>query len=132
MRPSGSVALASRVARREAAATPATPRKHPGEGSSGYDQGVRDFHPSRSLLLLAVIGASLLLPGVAHLRLGAGVQGVGFLSVTAVLSVVQFTAPFVERPSIAVLFSGSAFAVGWLVSLVAARSAARFVHAGRV
>jgi hypothetical protein len=92
---------------------------------------VLGFHPSRSLLLLGVIGVSLLLPGVAHLRLGAGVRGVGFLSVTAVLSVVQFAAPFVERPSVAVMFSGSAFAVGWLVSLVAARSAARFVRAGR-
>jgi hypothetical protein len=88
-------------------------------------------HPSRWLLLLVVIGASLLLPGVAHLRLGDGVRGVGFLSVTAVLSAVQFAAPFLERPSIAVMFSGSAFAVGLLVSVVAARSAARFVHAGR-
>jgi hypothetical protein len=87
------------------------------------------FHPSRSLPLLAVVAASLVLPGVAHLRLGAAVSGLVFLLLTAVLSAIQFAAPFVERPSVAVVFSGSAFAVGWLVSLVAARSAARLVRA---
>lgn len=86
------------------------------------------FRPSPFLLLLAVVAASLLLPGVAHLRLGAAVNGLMFLLLTVVLSTVQFAAPFVERPSIAAVFSGSAFAVGWLVSLVAARSAARLVN----
>jgi len=84
---------------------------------------------SRFLLLLVVVAASLLLPGVAHLRLGAAFTGLGFLLLTAVLSTIQFAAPFIERPSIAVVYSGSAFAVGWLVSLVAARSAARLLHA---
>jgi hypothetical protein len=87
------------------------------------------FHPSRSLLLFAAVAASLVLPGIAHLRLGAAVSGLTFLLLTAVLSAIQFAAPFFERPSIAVVFSGSAFAVGWLVSLAAARSAARLVRA---
>jgi hypothetical protein len=87
------------------------------------------FRSPPSLLLLVVIAASLLLPGIAHLRLGAAVTGLVFLLLTAVLSAVQFASPFVERPSIAIVSSGSAFAVGWLVSLVAARSAARLVHA---
>jgi hypothetical protein len=87
------------------------------------------FHPSRPLLLLAVVAASLVLPGIAHLRLGAAVSGLIFLLLTLALSAIQFAAPFFERPSVAVLFSGSAFAVGWLVSLVAARSAARLVRA---
>jgi hypothetical protein len=87
------------------------------------------FHPSRSLPLLVVVAASLVLPGIAHLRLGAAVSGLVFLVLTAVLSAIQFAAPFVERPSVAVVFSGSAFAVGWLVSVVAARSAARLVRA---
>jgi len=93
---------------------------------------MKGLHPSRSLLLLAAVAASLLLPGVAHLRLGAAARGLVFLCLTAMLSAVQFAAPFLERPSIAVVYSGSAFAVGCLVSVVAARSAAGFVHARRI
>lgn len=85
--------------------------------------------PSRSPLLLIAVAASLVLPGIAHLRLGAAVSGLLFLLVTAVLSAVEFAAPFLERPSVAVTFSGSAFALGCVVSVVAARSAARLVHA---
>lgn len=85
--------------------------------------------PFRSPLVLVAVGASLLLPGIAHVRLGAVLSGAGFLLLTAVLSTIQFAAPFIERPAAAVILSGSAFAVGWLVSLVAARSAARLVRA---
>ncbi len=84
---------------------------------------------SRSPLLLLAVGVSLLVPGLAHLRLGAAVSGLLFLLLTAALSAVQFAAPFVERPSTAVLYSGSAFALGCVVSLLAARSAARLVNA---
>ena len=88
-----------------------------------------DSHRSRSLLPLLAVAASLVLPGVAHLRLGAAVSGLSFLLVTALLSAVQFTAPLLERPSIAVACSGSAFALGCVVSVLAARSAARLVQA---
>ena len=84
---------------------------------------------SRSPLLLVAVGASLLLPGIAHLRSGAAVNGLVFLLLTAVLSAVQFAAPLVERPSIAVGFSASAFALGCVLSVMAARSAARLVRA---
>jgi hypothetical protein len=83
---------------------------------------------SRSFLIMAiVIGASLLLPGIAHLRLGAALSGFVFLLVTGLLSAVQFAAPFLEPTARAALFSGIAFGLGWLVSLLAARSAARLV-----
>jgi hypothetical protein len=84
---------------------------------------------SGSLLPLLAVAASLLVPGIAHLRLGAAVSGLLFLLLTAVLSAVQFAAPLLERPSTAVAYSGSAFALGCIVSLVAARSAARLVQA---
>lgn len=87
------------------------------------------FHPSRRLLLVVVLAASLVLPGIAHLRLGAAASGLVFLIVTAALSAIQFGAPFVEPTEPAALFSGVAFALGGLVSLVAARSAARLVRA---
>jgi len=85
-------------------------------------------HSSHRLLLAAVVAASLLLPGIAHLRLGAALSGLAFLLVTAVLSAIQFAAPIVEPTAQAALFSGIAFALGWLVSLVAARSAARLLR----
>ena len=85
------------------------------------------FPRSRTLLLLAVVGGSLLLPGIAHLRLGAALSGLAFLLAAAALTAIQFAAPFMERPELAVAFSGSAFAIGCVVSLVAARSAARLV-----
>ena len=107
----------------------APPRSAVGDLRDGTIKRMVGFRPSPFLLLVVVVAASLLLPGVAHLRLGAAVNGLVFLLLTAVLSAIQFAAPFVERPSIAVVSSGSAFAVGWLVSLVAARSAARLVHA---
>ena len=97
-------------------------------GSAGYSPRVLPFSPSRRLLLVAVIAASLVLPGIAHLRLGAAVSGVVFLLVTGALAAIQFGAPFVEPAAQAALFSGIAFALGWLVSLVAARSAARLVR----
>jgi hypothetical protein len=78
--------------------------------------------------MVAVVGASMLLPGIAHLRLGAALSGFTFLLVTGVLSVIQFAAPFVEPTARAALFSGIAFALGWPVSVAAARSAARLVR----
>ena len=84
--------------------------------------------PSRAVPVVAV-AASLLLPGIAHLRLGAALSGLLFLFLTALLSAVQFAAPLLERPSTAVAYSGAAFALGCVVSLVAARSAARLARA---
>jgi hypothetical protein len=78
---------------------------------------------------VVAVGASLLLPGIAHLRFRAVVDGLVFLSLTALLSAIQFAAPFVERPPVAIVLSGSAFGLGWIVSVAAARSAARLVHA---
>jgi hypothetical protein len=101
----------------------------PGPASPGYNAGSVQFNPSRRVLLLAVITASLVLPGIAHLRLGAAVSGLAFLVVTAALGVVQFGAPFFEPTAQAALYSGIAFVLGWPVSLMAARSAARLVHA---
>jgi hypothetical protein len=82
-------------------------------------------HP---LVLAAVVAASLLLPGIAHLRLGAALSGLAFLLVTAALSTIQFAAPIVEPTARAALFSSIAFALGWLVSILAARSAARLLR----
>jgi len=75
-----------------------------------------------------VVAASLLLPGIAHLRLGAALSGLAFLLVTAVLSAIQFAAPVIEPTERAAFVSSIAFALGWLVSLVAARSAARLLR----
>lgn len=86
---------------------------------------------SHRLLLAAVVGSSVLLPGIAHLRLGAVLSGLAFLLVTAVLSAIQFAAPIIEPTARAALLSSVAFALGWLVSLVAARSAARLLRTGR-
>lgn len=82
----------------------------------------------RLLVMVAVVGASMLLPGIVHLRLGAALSGCIFLLVTGVLSVIQFAAPFVEPTARAALLSGIAFALGWLVSVAAARSAARLMR----
>jgi hypothetical protein len=82
-------------------------------------------HP---LVLAAVVAASLLLPGIAHLRLGAALSGLAFLLVTAALGAIQFAAPIVEPTARAALLSSIAFALGWLVSLLAARSAARLLR----
>jgi hypothetical protein len=85
---------------------------------------------SHRLVVAAVVASSLLLPGIAHLRLGAVLSGFAFLLVTAVLSAIQFAAPIIEPTAQAALLSSIAFALGWLVSLVAARSAARLLHTG--
>jgi len=78
------------------------------------------------LLTLAVC-CSALLPGSVHLRLGLVADGLIYLAVVAVLNVVQFGAPFFETAGAAAVSSGTAFALGWVVSAVAARSAARLV-----
>ena len=86
------------------------------------------FHPSRRVVLVATLAVTLVLPGIAHIRLGAAASGLAFLVVAAGLSAIQFGAPFVEPNGRAAIFSGLAFALGWLVSLVAARSVARLVR----
>jgi hypothetical protein len=83
---------------------------------------------SHPLVFAAVVAVSLLLPGIAHLRLGAALSGLAFLLVTAVLSAIQFAAPIIEPTARAALLSSIAFALGWLVSLAAARSAARLLR----
>ena len=103
-----------------------TPSEGLPPGSRATDMHCVNARPY--LRYLFVVGASLLVPGVAHLRLGAAVNGLAFLFVTAVLSTIQFGAPFVEPAARAALCSGVAFGLGWLVSLVAARSAARLVR----
>lgn len=74
-----------------------------------------------------VVCCSALLPGAAHLRLGAFGDGLGYLSVVGLLNLVQFGAPCVETPAAAAASSGTAFALGWVISALAARSAARLV-----
>ena len=83
--------------------------------------------PPGRLIRLVVIGISLILPGIAHIRLGAVVTGAAFLLLTALLSAVQFGVPFIDPTPDGALFSGAAFALGWLVSVAAARSAARLI-----
>jgi len=83
----------------------------------------------RPLFFLFVCAASFMLPGIAHLRLGAARVGLAYLAVVLMLSTVQFGAPFVERPAEAALFVSVAFTLGWVVSLVATRSAVRLVRA---
>jgi hypothetical protein len=83
----------------------------------------------RPLVFLIVCAASFMLPGVAHLRLGAARAGLVYLAVVLMLSTVQFGAPFVERPAEAALAVSVAFTLGWVVSLVATRSAVRLVRA---
>ena len=93
-----------------------------GDGISALPQ-----QRSRRVLVL-VVTASVLIPGVAHLRLGAVWDGLVYLAVVGLLSAAQFGAPFVEPTTrAAALLAGVAFGLGWLLSLVAARSAARLV-----
>ena len=80
--------------------------------------------------MLVVVAASALLPGIAHLRLGAVNDGLAYLGVLAALNAVQFGAPVVDPDHAgAALAAGVAFGLGWALSLVAARSAARLVPA---
>ena len=84
----------------------------------------------RKLLLVLAVGASLLLPGIAHLRLGRARVGAVYLLVTVLLTGVQFSSPFWEpHLATAALISGIAFGVGWVLSAAAAHGAARLVLA---
>jgi hypothetical protein len=85
---------------------------------------------SRRALVLAAVAASALVPGLVHLRLGAVGEGLFYLFLLALLNAAQFGAPFLEPdPARAALLAGVAFALGWPLSLVAARSAVRLVRA---
>lgn len=77
--------------------------------------------------MVAVVAISALIPGAAHFRLGALSGGVAYLASAALLTGVQIAAPILERPAQAALVSGTAFALGWVVSALAARSAAQLI-----
>jgi len=88
------------------------------------------LYAHRPLLLALAVGVSLLLPGVAHLRLGRVRIGLAYLVVLAAINVAQFGAPFLEpHIATAALISGVAFGLGWVLSAAAAQSAARLVLA---
>jgi hypothetical protein len=93
--------------------------------------GIAPLPPHRSrLLFLALVVASALVPGVVHLRLGAVFDGLVYLTLLVVLNCAQFGAPFLEpSTSGAALLAGVAFALGFPLSILAARSAARLVPA---
>jgi len=83
----------------------------------------------RGRVVVAVtVAVSVLVPGLAHLRLGAVADGVAYLLLFGVLSAVQIAAPLAERPASAALHASLAFGLGWVVSLQAARSAVRLVR----
>lgn len=82
----------------------------------------------RGITILLVIAVSALVPGAAHLRLGSLTGGVAYLGSAALLTGVQVAAPIVDASAAqAALISGTAFALGWVLSALAARSAARLV-----
>ena len=69
-----------------------------------------------------------LVPGIAHLRLGAARTGLLYLFVVAGLSTVQFGAPFFESPAKAALAVSLSFGLGWVVSVLATRSTVRLLR----
>jgi hypothetical protein len=82
----------------------------------------------RRLTVLLVLAVSVLVPGAAHLRLGALSGGIAYMGSAAALTAVQVLAPLVDAHAAqAALVSGTAFALGWVVSAHAARSASRLV-----
>ena len=90
-------------------------------------------HPSRSRrLVLLAAAVSALVPGAAHLRLGAIAEGIVYLVVLGALNAAQFGAPFLlPTAGAAALVAGAAFALGFPLSAVAARSAVRLASARR-
>ena len=81
----------------------------------------------RRLTVFGVVAISALIPGAVHFRLGALWGGLTYLGAAALLTAVQVAAPIFERPALAALVSGTAFGLGWVVSALAARSAAQLV-----
>jgi hypothetical protein len=80
--------------------------------------------------VVAAVAASALLPGTAHLRLGAVPDGLVYLAALAVVNAAQFGAPFLEPTAqAAATLAGLAFVLGLILSVVAARSAARLARA---
>ncbi|MGH3048922.1 MAG: hypothetical protein ACRDLK_02110 [Gaiellaceae bacterium] len=77
-------------------------------------------------MVLIVAAVSALVPGIVHLRLGAVADGIVFLAVLALLNAAQFGAPFLD-PDAATsgVVVAAAFALGFPLSALAARSAAR-------
>jgi hypothetical protein len=77
-------------------------------------------------MVLIVAAVSALVPGIVHLRLGAVADGIVFLAVLAVLNAAQFGAPFLDPDAASAgLVVAAAFALGFPLSALAARSAAR-------
>ena len=83
----------------------------------------------RALLLTLIVVASALLPGIAHLRFSATRDGVAYLGVCGVLSFFQFAPPLLEAPAHAAATCSVAFVLGWVISALTARSAARLTLA---
>jgi hypothetical protein len=82
----------------------------------------------RRLLVVAAVVVSALIPGAAHLRLGALWNGLTYLGMAAALTAAQVAAPILDaHPAQAALVSGTAFALGWVVSAFAARSATQLI-----